>query len=283
MSQPGAKPVAIITGAASGIGLAVTQHLLSKNYRVVLADVNAKQGELVAGSLGPDARFIHTDVSSYASQATLFSTAFAWHGRLDVAALNAGIDDRQSLYEMQEELDADGIPKPLNLKTIDVNLNAVIQGLWLFKYYARKNEKPGGKVVITSSAAGLYAMTTNPQYTASKYGLIGLTRASGPVFVKEYITVNCICPAFLATNLCPKQLLDKFPKEHITPMSTVLKAFDTFLGDDKMTGQSVELSLGKLYFRQQPEWANESQRWLGEDSDGFWEEAYESVPVRDGV
>ena len=155
MSQPGTRPVAIVTGAASGIGLAVTQHLLSKNYCVVLADVNAKEGESVAASLGPDARFIHTDVSSYASQAVLFSAAFAWCGRLDFAALNAGIDDCESLYQTQEELDADGVPKPLNLKTIDVDLSAVIQGLWLFKHYARKNERPGGKVVITASAAGL--------------------------------------------------------------------------------------------------------------------------------
>jgi 15-hydroxyprostaglandin dehydrogenase (NAD) len=62
-------------------------------------------------------------------------------------------------------------------------------------------------------------------------------------------------------------------------MSTVLKAFDTVLSDDAMTGQTVELSLDQLYFRNQPEWANESQRWLGEDSSAFWEEAYKSNTV----
>jgi 15-hydroxyprostaglandin dehydrogenase (NAD) len=58
-------------------------------------------------------------------------------------------------------------------------------------------------------------------------------------------------------------------------MSTVLKAFDTFIQDDGLTGQTVELSLDQLYFRRQPEWANESQRWLGEESAAFWEMAYE--------
>lgn len=127
-------------------------------------------------------------------------------------------------------------------------------------------------------------METNPQYTAAKYGVVGLTRASGPALAKEGITVNCICPAFIMTNLCPPQVRDIFPKEHITPMSTVLKAFDTFIDNEDMTGQTVELSLGELYFRKQVEWANESQRWLGEDSVSFWEEAYKNpAPVRNGV
>ena len=59
-------------------------------------------------------------------------------------------------------------------------------------------------------------------------------------------------------------------------MSTVLKALEMFLDDDAMTGQTVELSLDQLYFRVQPEWANESQRWLGEDSKTFWDEAYKA-------
>lgn len=117
-------------------------------------------------------------------------------------------------------------------------------------------------------------MTTNPQYAAAKHALVGLTRSVGPVLAKENITVNAICPAFIKTNLAPKVILEKFPEEHVTPMSTALKAFDAFLGDDSMTGQMVELSLGYLFFRKQPEWANESQRWLGEDSGPFWDEAY---------
>jgi 15-hydroxyprostaglandin dehydrogenase (NAD) len=120
-------------------------------------------------------------------------------------------------------------------------------------------------------------MTTNPQYAAAKHALVGLTRSVGPVLAKENITVNAICPAFIKTNLAPKVILEKFPEEHVTPMSTALKAFDAFLGDDSMTGQTVELSLGDLFFRKQPEWANESQRWLGEDSGPFWDEAYREM------
>jgi 15-hydroxyprostaglandin dehydrogenase (NAD) len=124
-------------------------------------------------------------------------------------------------------------------------------------------------------------MPTNPQYTAAKHGLVGLTRSCATTFIEENITVNCICPAFVPTNLCPPHVLDKFPAEHITPMTTVLKAVDTFLGDDKMSGQVVELTLNELHFRKQPEYANESQRWHGEDAKEFWDEAYKTVPVRE--
>ncbi|KAF2121853.1 hypothetical protein BDV96DRAFT_459886, partial [Lophiotrema nucula] len=272
------KPVGIVTGAGSGIGLAVATHLISKGYKVVIADLNPKTGEEAAKSLGADATFIQCDVASYQAQARLFKQAYEWGGnRLDFCHANAGIDDRQYLYDENEGLDAEGLVKPLNTKSMNVNLEAVIQGLWLFKYYVRRSKEAGGgkgKFVATSSAAGLYMMTTNPQYTASKYGVIGLVRAAGPVFVEEGITVNCICPGFIPTNLCPPQILAVWPKEHITPLSTATKAIDAFLEDDTLTGQSVELSLDKLYFRKMADWANESQRWIGEDSLSLWAEAY---------
>lgn len=123
------------------------------------------------------------------------------------------------------------------------------------------------------------SMPTNPLYTAAKAGLVGFTRACGPTFTSnDGITVNCICPAFITTNLCPPHALALFPKEHITPMSTCLKAIDIFLGDDTMTGQAVELTLDELHFREKPDYPNESQRWLGEESAKFWEDAYKAVP-----
>ena len=281
------KPVGIVTGGASGIGLAVSKHLLTKGYKVVIADLNPKTGNAAAESLGPDTIFIRTDVSDYVQQARLFKQAYEWGGnRLDFCHANAGVDDRQSLYDAvdKEEVDADGLVKPLNTKTMSVNLEAVIQGLWLFKYYVRRSKEAGGgkgKFVATSSAAGLYYMHTNPQYTASKYGVVGFVRAAGRVFVKEGITVNAICPGFIPTNLCPPDLLKVWPKEHITPVETALKAIDAFLGDDEMTAQTVELSLDKLYFREMVEWANESQRWIGNESLALWDRVYATVPEKE--
>lgn len=101
---------------------------------------------------------------------------------------------------------------------------------------------------------------------------------------KDNITINAICPAFVLTNLAPRFIVDTFPKEHVTPMETIMKAYSAFLDDDKMTGQTVECSLDQLYFRQMPEWANASQKWMGEGSDGFWERAYAQVaPARNGI
>lgn len=152
------KPVAVVTGAGSGIGLAVATHLLTRGYRVVIAELNPTSGALAAETLGPDATFIQVDVASYASQARLFKAAYEWGGsRLDFFHANAGIDDRQQINggPETEELDAEGLLKPLNTKSMQVNLEAVIQGLWLFKYYVRRSPAGRGKFVATSSAAGL--------------------------------------------------------------------------------------------------------------------------------
>jgi 15-hydroxyprostaglandin dehydrogenase (NAD) len=240
-----------------------------------MADVDGKRGMEIAAELGEKVLFYATDVSSYEQQAKLFKAAFDWgENRLDFFAANAGIADTEFIYDIKEHFDVNGLLQPLDLRTMNVDLIAVIQGIWLFKHYARRNKIPGGKVVITSSAAGLYAMETNPLYTTAKHGLVGLARALGPTFARENIQVNAICPAFVPTALCPKEMLDRFPKEHITPMSTVIKVYDKLISDSTIYGQTVELSQDQLYFRTKPDYPNESQRWLGEDSAAFWEEAY---------
>jgi 15-hydroxyprostaglandin dehydrogenase (NAD) len=81
--------------------------------------------------------------------------------------------------------------------------------------------------------------------------------------------VNAICPAFVKTNITPVELRTIWPEEQTTPMSTILKAVDIVLGDDKMTGQTIELTLDELHFRTKPEYSNESQRWSSEDA-GVW-------------
>ncbi|KAH7350669.1 hypothetical protein BKA65DRAFT_605374 [Rhexocercosporidium sp. MPI-PUGE-AT-0058] len=253
------RSVALITGAASGIGLALTRHLLAKDWLVVMADVNTKLGSAAASELGDYVRLIPTDVSIYSQQAKLFSEAFAWGRTTD-------------FYESEEKLDDDGIPKALDMMTLKVDMDAIVQGVWLFKHFARRNkERKGGKVVITSSMAGLYPMESDPLYTAAKHGLVGFTRATGAHFHPEGITVNCICPAFVITGLAPENVLVKFPKEHITPMSTVLQAYDMFLGDSKLSGQVVETSLDQVNFQHPPPFTSDTNRWLASATKELWE------------
>jgi len=265
-------PVAVITGAASGMGLALSRHLLDKGWRVVMADINLEKGQELERELGRNASFRQVDVCDWDQQAALFKHAFQWGGdRIDFLAANAGIDDKQSLYAASDDLE----PQKPNLKTLEVDLIAVYYGIWLFAHYARKNKLPGGKIVITGSAAGIYPMESNPQYTAAKHGLVGLTRAAGPVFKKEGITVNCILPAFVPTGLAPPKIIEIFPKEHITPMSTIIRAFDEFLQNPEKSGDILECSQDQLFPRKPPEFPNESQRWLREETAYLWDSVYQ--------
>jgi len=159
-------PVAIITGAASGIGLALSRHFSELGWAVALADVNITAGERAAQELGERAFFHKTDVSDWDDVATLFKETKERFGRVDYVAANAGVADLQSLYEKQA-----GEPKKPNLKTIDIDLNGQIYCLWLAAHYFRLNGEQGGTIVFTSSNAGLYKFPTNPQYAAAKHGV----------------------------------------------------------------------------------------------------------------
>lgn len=87
-------------------------------------------------------------------------------------------------------------------------------------------------------------------------------------------------PAFVATGLAPAGLVDMYPEEHLTPMSTIIKAYDTFIGDDSMTGQTVECSLDQLYFRKRPDYPNKSQEWIADDTERFWVKAYKKLDAK---
>ncbi|KAJ5460936.1 uncharacterized protein N7458_002488, partial [Penicillium daleae] len=227
-------PVALVTGGASGIGLATTQHLLTKGWRVVIADLNKDIGVQLRDKLGEDVSFIQADVTAYADQIAMFKHAFSWgRGRLDLFAANAGIDDVQDIHMKAEMLDENGDPKPLDLRTMEVDLTAVVQGCWIYKHFARKNASPGGKIIITSSVAGLYPSPINAQYCTAKAACVQLARCIGAPFLQnENITVNAICPALIMTALCPPEIRNLFPSDQITPMTTALRAYDMILDDD---------------------------------------------------
>ncbi|OQV04652.1 hypothetical protein CLAIMM_09505 [Cladophialophora immunda] len=263
-------PVAIITGSASGIGLALSRHFHEQGWAVALADVNVLAGKRVAQELGDRVFFHQTDVSNWDEVASLFRETKAKFGRVDFVAANAGVVDLQSLYENQG---GDEPEKP-NLKTIDIDLIGPIYCLWLATHYFRQNDGQGGSIAITSSSAGLYAFHTNPQYAAAKHGIVGLVRSAAPVLQKENIRVNCVCPAFVPTNLAPASLLSAMPKEHLTPMSTIVRAFDSFATDASLVGKVAECSLGDIYYRDQVEYCNESERWIFEESKKIWEEGF---------
>lgn len=244
-----------------------------------MADINPPPDTL------PNTLFIQTDISSWSSQATLFQRAFEWHSRLDFCALNAGIDDRDDIFATISS-DSTKPPKQPNMKTIEVNLTGTYYGIKLAAHYMSLNQpKPGGKIVVTASAAGIYPLPVVPQYAASKHGLVGLVRSLAPVASKVKITINAICPAMVVTNLAPPGLLEGFNKDQITPMSTIMRAFAE-LGDLEnvekegwveggKTGEIVECAIQDLIYREAPGRANESQEHMaGEGAADFWAKAY---------
>jgi 15-hydroxyprostaglandin dehydrogenase (NAD) len=170
--------VAVVTGAASGIGLAISKDLITKGWKVALADVNERAGAEVVASLPSDsAIFVRADVSSWDDQAALFKAAWDRWGRIDFHAANAGIDDRETMFGPTHVEGNKEIPRKPNIKTIEVDFLGVVYGTWLSIHYFRRNPGRGGRVVITSSAAGIYPMAQQPQYSASKHAVSSQNRA----------------------------------------------------------------------------------------------------------
>ena len=201
---------------------------------------------------------------------------------MDFVALNAGIDDRDDIFASISG-DAARPPRRPNMLTFAVNLYGPYYGLKLAAHYmslpvvdnaggpAAQQPRGGGKVVITSSVAGFRAHPPNPQYSSSKYGLLGLARAVAPAAARAGIRVNCVCPAVVATGLAPPGLMEAFPESIVTPMATMMRAFDEFVEFDRLAtdgrekwvssgpnGAVVEANLQDLICREEPKMDGDS-------------------------
>ena len=253
-------PTAIVTGASSGIGLALAKTLVERGFKVVIADLREPKDE-VDGTL-----FVKTDVSSWDQLAAMFKKAYDWQTRLDLCALNAGVDDRDDIFHTISS-DSARPPKRPNMLTFGVNLNAVYYGIKLAAHYmslpSSQGGKPssGGKIVVTSSGAGFFPTPVLPQYAATKHGLIGLVRSLAPVSAPVNIRINAVCPYMVAaTGLAPPGSMDGFGDDKTTPMSTIMRCFSEVLDLDNVSspnwinggknGETVEGRMQELIYHQ---------------------------------
>ena len=191
--------VALITGAAAGIGRAAVLAFCREGARVLLADVAAEGGEEtldLARAAGGEASFMRADVTQDAQVAALVEAAVARYGRLDCAFNNAGIGGI--------EAPTHEYPEAMFRRVIDVNLI----GVWLCMKYeiAQMLRQGGGSIVNTSSVLGLGGWAAVSAYVASKHGVIGLTRTGAVEYSARGIRVNAVCPGWVHTAMSEREL-----------------------------------------------------------------------------
>ncbi|KAJ4990941.1 15-hydroxyprostaglandin dehydrogenase [Stagonosporopsis vannaccii] len=251
-------PVALVTGGASGIGLATVKRLLALNWNVTVVDRQPiKERDLQAGR--DRVLFVRADVSSYNDQSRAFAQTFEKWAQLNLVFANAGILDRADFCAAAEEA-KDGIPLPIDTSVVDIDLYGIIWSSYLALHYFRKNNSKAGKLVMTSSTAGIYAISEVPLYAAAKHGVIGLARSLGKRMNEEGepITVNAIVPGTVPTAILPGAVIDAIPAEYLTPASLIVQAVENIINDDSITGQVIECSGSDIVHRPPPDFVNKA-------------------------
>jgi len=185
--------IAIVTGGATGIGREIVKKL-SQTMKVVINYNSSSEAanELVEEikSIGGEIEAIQANITKAEEIENLFATVINKYGRIDVLVNNAGITSDNLIMRMSE-------------KEFDDVINVNLKGTWLCSKYALKYmvKQKKGKIVNISSVSGIIGNAGQSNYSASKAGIIGLTKSLAREVAKRNITVNAVAPGFIKTKM----------------------------------------------------------------------------------
>ena len=242
----------LITGGGSGIGAASAKLLCERGARVGIADLNIDNATALAEQLndaGGKAYAVAVDVTQPEQVSAMFQTAFAQNDKIDVIINNAGIDHFPApLTEVDDAM---------FMKNIQVNL----AGVWYCMKNALKHMTAtgGGHIINIASVAGLRSAPMISAYSASKHGVIGLTKSAAVEYARANIRINAVCPSFVDTPMVQgvlskldergkKNLVGANPMKRLGKPEEIANAIAWLCSDESsfMTGQSVVLDGGML-------------------------------------
>ncbi|WP_288798231.1 3-oxoacyl-ACP reductase [Arsenicicoccus cauae] len=193
--------VAVVTGGCSGIGLATVRRFADEGARVVVGDLDTTHGPRVAQEV--DGLFVECDVTDAEQVEALFRTAFDTYGSVDVAFNNAGISPPEDDSILTTDLDAWRKVQEVNLTSVYLCCKAALPYML---------EQKRGSIINTASfVAVMGAATSQISYTASKGGVLSMSRELGVQFAREGVRVNALCPGPVNTPLL-QELFAKDPE-----------------------------------------------------------------------
>ncbi|WOC12343.1 3-oxoacyl-ACP reductase FabG [Gordonia sp. MP11Mi] len=237
--------VAVITGAAQGIGLAIAEKFVAEGARVVIGDINADQVAAAAAALGDTsvARGIACDVTAAADVQALVDTAVDAFGAVDAMVNNAGITRDATMRKMTEDQFD---------QVIDVHLKGVWHGTRAAAAHMR--ERKTGSIINLSSISGKVGLAGQTNYSAAKAGIVGLSKAAAKEVGYLGVRVNCIQPGLIRTAMTEamperiwEQKMAEIPMGRAGEPSEIANVA-TFLASDLssyMTGTVLEVTGGR--------------------------------------